>query len=77
MKERLKSYKFWVSFSGAVVVLLKTLGQAFGFEVNESVIDGIIMGVCGVLVAMGLVEKPKPLNTQEEKNIDEEKQKPK
>ena len=54
----MKSYKFWVALSGAVVIFVKALGQAFGFEVNPEVVDGIIMGFCGVLVAMGLVEKP-------------------
>ena len=58
MKQRLKSYKFWVALSGAVVIFVKALGQAFGFEISADVIDGIIMGFCGVLVAMGLVEKP-------------------
>ena len=77
MKERLKSYKFWVSFSGAVVVLVKTLGQAFNFEVNENVVDGIIMGVCGVLVAMGLVEKPQADSNSPKQTDDNEKQNPK
>ena len=58
MKQRLKSYKFWVALSGAVVIFVKALGQAFGFEISADVIDGVIMGFCGVLVAMGLVEKP-------------------
>ena len=58
MKERLKSYKFWVALSGAVVIFVKALGQAFGFEISADVVDGVIMGFCGILVAMGLVEKP-------------------
>ena len=62
MKDRIKSYKFWVSLSGAVVVLVRTLGDAFGFLVDETVVNNIIMGFCGVLVAIGLVEKPQNKN---------------
>ena len=72
MKQRLKSYKFWVALSGAVVIFVKALGQAFGFEVNAEVVDGIIMGLCGVLVAMGLVEKPASKNEKSDR-IDVEK----
>lgn len=59
MKERVKSYKFWVALSGAVVIFVKALGKALDIEINPEVVDGIIMGFCGILVAMGLVEKPK------------------
>ena len=73
MKQRLKSYKFWVALSGAVVIFVKALGDAFGFEISAEVIDGVIMGFCGVLVAMGLVEKPtKSLTNNDAQNPCEE-----
>ena len=68
MKQRFKSYKFWVAFSGAVVIFVKALGDLFGFEISEDVVDRIIMGFCGILVAIGLVEKPK--NIIDEQNED-------
>lgn len=70
MKERIKSYKFWVALSGAIVIFVKALGDAFGFEISADVIDGVIMGFCGVLAAMGLVEKPtKSITENENKNL--------
>ena len=68
MKQKFKSYKFWVALSGAVVVFVKALGQVFGFSADESVIDGIIMGFCGILIAIGLVEKPANNETNEQKS---------
>jgi len=58
LKDRIKSYKFWVALSASLVILLKTLGDALNFEVPEEVVNGIIMGFCGVLVVLGVVEKP-------------------
>ena len=58
LKKRIKTYKFWVALSSAVVILAKSLGEAFGFEVSQEIIDNIIMGFCGVLVVIGIVDKP-------------------
>ena len=64
MKEKLKSYKFWISLFGAVVVLLRALGKAFEFELNEGVINDLMMSFLGVLVVLGIVEKPKNIDNQ-------------
>lgn len=69
MKKRFKSYKFWVALSGAVVIFAKSLGEAFGFNLSEQVIDSVIMGFCGVLVVLGIVEKPQTPN-QETSEVD-------
>ena len=66
LKDRIKSYKFWVALSASLVILLKTLGDALNFEVSEEVVNGIIMGFCGVLVVLGVVEKPAPSQTTTE-----------
>ena len=70
-KERIKSYKFWVSLSASLVLLLQTLGKAFNFQISADVIDGITMAVCGVLVALGLVEKPKRAESLTEIDVNE------
>lgn len=58
LKDRIKSYKFWIALSASLVILLKTLGDALNFEVSEDIVNGIVMGFCGVLVVFGVVEKP-------------------
>lgn len=58
MKEKIKSYGFWVSLSGAVVVLVETIGKAVGFIPNGEIISNIIMGIAGILVVFGVVSMP-------------------
>lgn len=52
-KEKLKSYGFWLSLSGAVVIFL----QALGLKIEKPVIDGIVNAFCGILVVLGIISK--------------------
>lgn len=77
MKTKIKSYSFWTSLSAAIVLLINSLGSAFGFEIEEKLISNIVMSICGLLVVLGVVnmptEKKKKTDTIDEKveiNID-------
>lgn len=62
LKEKVKSYGFWVSLSSAVVLLLTSLGNMFGFSVENQIVEDVIMSIAGVLVVLGIVSmntKPK------------------
>ncbi len=59
MKDRMKSYSFWVGLSGAIVAFVSAIGKAVGFIPNEEIISNIVLGFAGVLVALGVVSKPK------------------
>lgn len=68
LKQLIKSYGFWTALSGAIVVLVNSIGRACGFFVEEEIISNIIMAVAGVLVVFGVVTMPKPtLEDDEEK----------
>jgi len=69
-KDRIKSYKFWVGLSATLVILLQALGDAFGFTIQNEIINGITMGFCGVLVVLGIVEQPK-IETELEEMLDD------
>lgn len=56
---RFKSYTFWVSLSSAVIILAQSVASLFGFTFETSLIENSIMAVCGVLVVLGIVKKPK------------------
>jgi len=78
--EKMKTYSFWVSLSGAVVVLVTALSKAFGFSVENQVIEDIIMSIAGVLVVLGIVTMPIEENKEkkdqkDEKNDNEEENK--
>ena len=56
MKEKLKSYEFWVSIVSAVVVVLQSLSLKF----NLPFIQEVVMGFLGVLAVAGLIKKSQP-----------------
>jgi uncharacterized membrane protein len=66
MKNKFKSYTFWMSLAGAFILILQNLGLAFGFAVNEEVIMNIINSVCGVLVLLGIINNPAKNKTKSE-----------
>ena len=55
--KRFKTYAFWVALSGAIVILVQSLGKLFGFQIESSIIENVIMSICGVLVVLGIVTK--------------------
>lgn len=70
MKNKIKSYGFWVSLSGAVVVLVEAIGRAVGFIANADIINNIIMSIAGVLVVFGIVTMPQD-EAVDDLNLDE------
>lgn len=58
MKNKFKSYTFWMSLASAFILIVQNLGLAFGFVVNEELIMNIINAVCGVLVVLGIITNP-------------------
>ena len=57
--KKFKSYGFWVSLSSALVLLINALGKAFGFEIENKIIEDVVMSVAGVLVVFGIVSMNK------------------
>lgn len=73
--QKFKDYGFWVSLAGAVVLLLNCFGKAFGFSVQNQVVEDCIMAIAGVLVVLGIVTgKPKFLQNGEDENSPENDQ---
>ena len=75
MKDKFKNYSFWISVTGAVILLLNNLGKVFGFSVNNEAIYSIVDGVCGVLVVFGVltINKTKK-DTQQIENTEKTQQ---
>lgn len=57
--KKIKSYGFWVGLSSALVLLVNALGKAFGFEIENKIIEDVVMSVAGVLVVFGIVSMNK------------------
>ena len=65
LKDKIKSYSFWVSIASAVILILKVLGNRFGFVVDESMVSDIFTAICSVLVLLGIIVVPSQPNSQQ------------
>ena len=69
------SYSFWISLSGAIILLVNALGRAFGFVIENKLVEDIILSIAGVLVVLGLVTMDvKPKDEENDKEDDENKE---
>jgi uncharacterized membrane protein len=58
LKDRVKSYSFWVSLASAIFLILKLVGQKFGFSVDEGLFNDLFTSLCGILVILGIIVPP-------------------
>lgn len=68
--KKFKTYTFWISLLGAVIVLINALGTTFGFGVDEVAITSIVTAILGVFVTLGLIKKDK--NSENEQTNSQE-----
>lgn len=69
MKEKLRSYNFWLSVISAILVALSTING----ELNIPYIDKVLTAVLGVFAVSGIVSKPKTDGIDDKPQEDEEK----
>ena len=65
--KNLKKYSFWTGLAGASVIVCDAIAKCFGIKIENQIVENIIMSICGVLVALGIVTIPKSNNKQSEK----------
>ena len=58
LKQKVKTYSFWISLISAVLIVVRIIGEHFGWFINESLIMDIVTGVCGILVLLGILSSP-------------------
>ncbi len=73
--KKFKSYGFWVSLSAGIIVLLNALGRAFGFSIENQIVEDVIMSIASLLVILGVVsmndkDKKNNKNDSQNENID-------
>lgn len=68
IKDKIKSYSFWVSLASAVILILKVLGARFGFTVDEGMISDLFTAMCSILVLLGIIVVPS--STQQKPSSD-------
>lgn len=59
MKNKLKSYSFWMSVTAGVILVLNNIGKVCGFSVESDAVTAIVDSICGVLILFGVLTMPK------------------
>lgn len=67
---KMKTYSFWVSFSGALIILLNAFGRIFGFQIENQIVEDCVMSIAGILVVLGVVT----MNGDNNKNSGDDQQ---
>ena len=65
LKQRVKTYSFWVSLASAIFLILRVVGEHFGFAVNENLFSEIFTALCSILVLLGIIVPPKAKTKEE------------
>lgn len=68
IKEKLKTYNFWVSLGSAVFLILQIAGQKFGFYVDEGLFHDLFTSLCSILVILGIITAPSTKNQKKTTN---------
>ena len=74
LKSKMKTYSFWISLVSAVLIIIRILGEYFGWFINEKLVMDIVTGICGVLVLLGILSSPTKGEKTVENTIDQIKQ---
>lgn len=69
IKEKMKSYSFWMSLTSAVILVINLIGQKYGFVIDDGFISDLVTSLCGVFVILGIIVLPTNKNTSETKTI--------
>ena len=71
LKSKMKTYSFWISLVSAVLIIVRILGEYFGWFINEKLVMDIVTGICGVLVLLGILSSPTKGEETVENTIDQ------
>ena len=66
LKKRIKKYSFWTGLAASLVVLMNVISKALGFSIDNKRVEDIIMSICGVLMALGIVCRPTQKDLQKQ-----------
>lgn len=68
IKDRIKTYNFWISLASAIFLIINAIGSKFNFKLDESIFSDIFTAICGILVLLGILVPPSNPKSLEQKN---------
>lgn len=64
IKDKLKSYNFWITLVSAIILLLQVFGEKFNFKIDSTFIIDVTTALCSIFVVLGLISVPKSKTTK-------------
>ena len=58
LKDKMKTYNFWLSLVSACLLIARIIGDKFGFSIDSVLVMDITTGVCGIFVILGIISAP-------------------
>ena len=74
LKQKIRTYNFWISLSAAILIVVRLVGQSLGFVVDSVLFMDIATAVCGVLVVLGIIIMPASQQTTKKDKKSKDKQ---
>lgn len=59
IKDKLKSYNFWITLVSAIILLLQVFGEKFNFKIDSTFIIDVTTALCSIFVILGIITVPK------------------
>ena len=56
LKDRIKTYNFWVGIASALFLILQLIGNQFNFSIDENFYNNLFTTFCSILVLLGIIE---------------------
>jgi len=64
LKEKAKTYNFWISLASAIVLIVRIIGDKFDIFIDTSLIMDVTTGLCSIFVILGILSAPKIKSTE-------------
>ena len=72
MKNKFRTYSFWMSVCAAVVLVINNLAKVFGFSFDNDIFTATVDSICGVLLVLGVLTMKRGNQNSEVDNSDED-----
>ena len=69
LKDKAKTYNFWISLVSAVILIVRIIGDKFNIFIDTTLLMDITTGLCSIFVVLGILSAPKATNTVKNTNI--------
>ena len=71
LKDKVKSYSFWISLGSAIILILNLIGNKFGFNIDSGFASDLLTSLCSILVLLGIIVTPTSitLNSSQKENL--------